>query len=142
VDLLEQLYNHSSMVSVLVKEVETANWPVRPAPTNCKTQPQNLQAQKRLDPEQVAELVAAFVDGEAIKQLATQYGINRTTVLAHLKRQGVRRRRTKLMPADIDRVIELYAASWTIEDIGASFELEPRQCDGLCSKPGSRSDRG
>jgi hypothetical protein len=116
---LEQLSNHSASLLSVVTEVETAEWPVRNAQNNCKAEPPFHQAQKRLDPEQAAELVAGFVDDEEIKDLAAQYGINRTTVLAHLKRQ----RRSELMPADIEKVIELYAVGWTIETIGPELRV-------------------
>lgn len=49
------------------------------------------QAQTRLDPEGVAELVAAYTAGGRVRKLATQFGIHRGTVHNILKRQGVLR---------------------------------------------------
>jgi hypothetical protein len=50
--------------------------------------------------------------------LAIIYGINRSTIQDHLKRQGVRRRRTKLNAADLEKVVGLYHQGSTIEAIG------------------------
>jgi DNA invertase Pin-like site-specific DNA recombinase len=48
-------------------------------------------AQRRLDPEGVTRLVAAYRAGGRVKKLATQFGIHRDTVHNILKRQGVLR---------------------------------------------------
>jgi DNA invertase Pin-like site-specific DNA recombinase len=76
-----------------------------------------------LDPDQVSELVAAFEAGVEVKQLATVYGINRSTVQDHLKRRGVRRRRRKLNGAAIEKIVGLYLQGWTIEAIGPELRV-------------------
>ncbi len=37
------------------------------------------------------ELIAAYLDGERIEDLASQYGVHRSTVMAKLRRAGVPR---------------------------------------------------
>jgi hypothetical protein len=51
------------------------------------------QEQRRLAADQIDEVVARYVDGASIDALAREYGINRTTVISHLERNGVERRR-------------------------------------------------
>jgi DNA-binding CsgD family transcriptional regulator len=60
-----------------------------------------------LDHDRASELVGAFLAGVEVKQLARMYGIDRSTVQTHLRRFGVRRRRTKLNGSDIERVVQL-----------------------------------
>jgi len=44
------------------------------------------QVQRRLDPSDVSALIGRRTAGATIEVLAMQFGIHRTTVLAHLKR--------------------------------------------------------
>ena len=120
-DLVEQLSKHSSTLLSLVNEVETADWPARSVQTNCKVGLSLHQAQKRLDPGQVARLIADYEAGEPVNDLAVAYGIHRSTVLDHLKRQGIRRRRSRLTFSDIEKIVGLYAAGESVEAI--AFEL-------------------
>ena len=122
-DLLEQLSNHSSSLLALVNEVETADWPARSVQTNCKTGPLLHQAQKRLDPEQVARLIADYRAGELVNDLVNAYGIHRSTVLDHLKRQGVRRRRSRLTIPDIEKIVGLYASGESVETIAVELRI-------------------
>ena len=46
------------------------------------------QKQTRLKPAQVDELVEARAAGATIMEIAEQYGIHRTTVMAHFQRRG------------------------------------------------------
>lgn len=59
------------------------------------------QQQRRLGPDQVDEVVARYMDGESIDALARDYGINRTTVISHLERNGIERRRNPRKMTDI-----------------------------------------
>lgn len=54
------------------------NLPQAATPNRSERPPK--QAQKRLDPEGVAELVAAYAAGGKVKKLAAQFGIHRDTV--------------------------------------------------------------
>jgi Helix-turn-helix domain of resolvase len=70
-----------------------------------------------LDQDQASDIVAAFLAGIEVKQLASMYGIIRSTALDSLRRFGVHGRRTKLNASDVDRVVELCAQGWTIAAI-------------------------
>jgi len=51
---------------------------------------------RKLSPEQVQELVAAYKDRATMRELAARYQIHRTTVSLHLRRQGPPVRRAKI----------------------------------------------
>ena len=55
--------------------------------------------------------------------MAAMYGINRSTVLTHLRRFGVHRRRTKLSGSDTERIVDLYAKGWTIAAIAPELRV-------------------
>lgn len=122
-DLLEQLSNHSSTLLALVNEVDKAHWPARSVQINCKSGPLLHQAQKRLDPEQVARLIADYGTGEPVTNLAKSYGLNRSTVINHLKRQGVPRRRSRLTIPDVEKIVGLYADGESVEAIAAELRM-------------------
>ena len=82
------------------------------------------QAQKRLDPEEVDQLVAAHVAGLGVKKLATQFGVHRDTVHHILKRKGVLRRRG-IRPEDLPDAIRLYEDGWSLARLAARFDVSP-----------------
>ena len=49
------------------------------------------QRQRRLQPDEIDQLVAAYQAGASTYGLADQFGITRHTVAAHLNRRGVER---------------------------------------------------
>ena len=58
--------------------------------------PGTRQAQKRLDAASVDALVDGYLAGQTVYQLATEFGIERRTVSAHIHRRGVPMRRRGL----------------------------------------------
>ena len=117
-DLAERLSKQFSALNILVKEYTSRD---ERRPTT--SQRAIRHTPPPLHPDQVSELVAAFEAGVEVKQLAAIYGINRSTVQDHLRRREVRRRRTKLSGADIEKVVGLYAQGWTIEAIGSELRV-------------------
>jgi len=81
------------------------------------------RTQKRLDPERIARLIADYEAGEPVNNLAMAYGIHRSTVLEHLKRQGIRGRRTRLTPPDIEKIVGLCAAEESVEAIAHDLRV-------------------
>src|ERR1022692_1846689 len=63
----------------------------------------NRQTQIRLGPADIERLTVAYAEGSSVLQLAARFNIARTTVLAHLERNGVPRRRSgpKLSDEDV-----------------------------------------
>lgn len=86
-------------------------------------EPRPRQQQRRLAPEQIYEVVARYIDGEPIDGLAREYGINRTTVIAHLERNGIERRRNprKMTDAKVRAAAERYATGLSLAGVAAEF---------------------
>jgi DNA invertase Pin-like site-specific DNA recombinase len=82
------------------------------------------QAQKRLDAEGVAELLAAYSAGGRVKRLATEFGIHRDTVHNILIREGALRPRG-IQPNDLPEAIRLYEAGWSLARLAAEFDVSP-----------------
>lgn len=123
---MEHLSSHSSTLLSLVNEVEADNWPARSPEINCKRSELRHQVQNRLSPEQVAELVLAYQAGTTVNELARAYGINRTTVLEHLRRQGIQRRRPRrLQQVDIDKAVKLYASGASVNSVAYELRVGP-----------------
>jgi len=49
------------------------------------------QCQRRLRQDEVALLLKDYVRGDSVEELIVAYGVNRTTVYAHLDRNGIQR---------------------------------------------------
>jgi len=85
------------------------------------------QAQHRLRRGEVEQLIAAYVTGASVGELVARFKVNRTTVLAHLKRNGVPRRATgpKLGDEDVAEAADLYRAGLSLAAIGGRFRVDP-----------------
>jgi DNA-directed RNA polymerase specialized sigma24 family protein len=79
------------------------------------------QHQTRLNPDQVERLVERYKAGATTYQLAEEFGCNRNTVSDHLKRAGVKLRRSGLPPEEVERAIELYESGFSLESVGERF---------------------
>lgn len=82
------------------------------------------QHQRRLDADQIAELVAEYQAGLLAKELATRWGINRHTVMKHLRASGVELRRQGIAEADIPEVVRLYESGLSLARIGERYGCE------------------
>ena len=82
------------------------------------------KANPKLAKEAVAELVLAYRSGASVNQLATTFGIHRSTVKDHLRRAGVEIRPgqpPKLTEIMKDEVVELYKSGLSIRKIAVRF---------------------
>jgi AraC-like DNA-binding protein len=82
------------------------------------------QAQKRLDADGVARLIAAYQAGGRVKKLATQFVIHRDTVHNILKRQGVLRPQG-LRADELLEAIRLYQDGWSLGRLATEFDVSP-----------------
>lgn len=83
---------------------------------------QGRQRQVRLSAERVDELVELYRSGASKAELARVFGINETTVRAHLRRRAVEHRpRRKLHGELLRQAAELYAAGWSLRSIGSEL---------------------
>lgn len=90
---------------------------------------------RRLDPEGVAELVAAYTASGRVKRLATEFGIHRDTVHSILKRRGVLRL-PGIQPNDLPEIIRLYEAGWSLARLANEFDLSPSTVNRALRKAG------
>ena len=85
-----------------------------PAAAACKTA-------RQLKPGELDELVKAYEAGATVFQLATRFGIHRTTVGQHLKARGVDTRPTAFGPGELEEAAALYRSGWALSKIGERF---------------------
>jgi IS30 family transposase len=125
VDLIEQVSNPLSTLSSLFRALDSeADWLVRSDLTsNCEAALPHHQVQKWLTSNEIGSLVEAYRSGSTVKTLAATFGIHRTTVLEHLKRQKVPRRRSKLSLVDIKKAVRLYTEGHSGEAIGLQLRV-------------------
>src|SRR5437879_1381398 len=92
--------------------------------------------QNRLSTDLIDELVAAFQAGATHSELAARFNIARTTVIAHLKRAGIRRPRNGI-PADrIDEVASLYRDGHSLAQLGNRLHVNPKTVWSALRKAG------
>ena len=85
-----------------------------------------LQKQRLLSENQVSELVRQYVEGASVSDLVTEFGIHRTTVLEHLERRAIPRRRNvrKLTDADVERAAKCYVAGDSLRTVAFRFGVD------------------
>ncbi len=96
-----------------------------------------LEPQKRLSPEEVAQLVRDYANGEgSIYGLADRYGIHRQTVAHHLKAHGLELGRTSLSPEEATRARDLARLGWSANRIGVQLQRDPKTIRTLLASRG------
>jgi DNA-directed RNA polymerase specialized sigma24 family protein len=125
VDLTGQLSNPQPALEVLAdldigtpsgSAPEKAPAPGRiPRPTPRRSRP--------LKSDQVDALVAGYEAGKSMKELATEFGINRVTVSSYLHRLGVRLRRSGLDAEQTAQVADLYRSGWSSGRLAEHYEV-------------------
>lgn len=69
-----------------------------------------LPVQRRLGSDGVAELLAVYCQGVPVEELVASFGVNRMTVLGHVRPHRVPKRdRRALRGTELDGAIRLYA---------------------------------
>lgn len=79
---------------------------------------------KKLNDEEISELVVAYKSGLTVYQLADQFGCYRTTVSQHLKSRGVNMRNRPMTEIQIEKAIELYKSGLSCAKIGKIIEVD------------------
>lgn len=79
------------------------------------------QAQRRLTPEQMAQLAAEYEAGDSMKALAARWQLHRTTVAEHLRRAGVKLRRLGIPPERVVEVAQLYVEGWSCQRLAERY---------------------
>jgi hypothetical protein len=83
--------------------------------------PRIHNAQKRLGPEVVAQLIADYQAGAPSTALMQTYGIGKGTVLKILEDHGVSRRNQPLADDEREEAIQLYLAGWSMAKVGRHY---------------------
>jgi hypothetical protein len=81
-------------------------------------------ARRRLGPEQIGQLVGDYEAGSPSTKLMDQYGLGKGTVLALLRKHGVKLRGQGVRNIDVQQGIELYQAGWSLKQLGAEFDCD------------------
>jgi len=79
------------------------------------------QRQRRLTEAQVIEMTARYQEGATVYELAAEFGCNRTTVSARLKKAGIAMRLQSPTPEAIDSMVYLYASGLSFLEVGTQI---------------------
>jgi transposase-like protein len=82
-------------------------------------------------------LVADYVSGVEVMELARRYGIARQTVLNHARRQGQPKRHPKLSPTAVEKAAGLYEKGWSLAQVGRWFGVNPTTIDRVLRANGT-----
>lgn len=88
---------------------------VEPGPL---ARPRVHNAQKRLGPDKVAQLIADYQAGEPSTALTQRYHLGKGTVLKILKDHGITMRRQGFPTDRLQEAIQCYAGGWSTQRIG------------------------
>ncbi len=86
------------------------------------------QAQRRLSSVVADEMTHAYVEGHSIDELAQKYGVNRTTVISHLDKRGIERRRVvrKMTDELVRDAAADYESGASLAVVARRFEIDGR----------------
>ena len=89
----------------------------------CPRQTRSLQRQRRLSAQEASKLGDRYREGATVNELAQEFRIHRTTVLAQLERQDVKRRSSvrRLTDADVANAALSYKQGMSLKVVGAMF---------------------
>lgn len=74
--------------------------------------------QPRVSDEQTVRIVEGYKAGRTVYELAAEFGYNRVTISAVLKRQSIALRRTSPTPQQIDEMTRLYESGLSLAAVG------------------------
>lgn len=99
-----------------------------------------VKENRKLSPDEVGELVAAYEAGASQRELTRQFGLHEQTVRAHLRRQGVRLRPQRVLTAgQEDEVVRLYVEeTWTLREVAALFGVGQTAVRNVLVRRGAR----
>ena len=85
-------------------------------------------AQHRLSEGQVDHLIRLYREGASIDGLASRYEVHRTTVMAHLERAGIARRRVvrKMTDESVAEAAERYERGASLSKVACAFGVHER----------------
>lgn len=104
---------------------------------------------RKLRPDEVVQLVAAYQAGTSQGELSRRYGLHIQTVKAHLRRHGVTIRPVQVLTAEQqDEAVRLYTdEAWTLREIATKLHVSSDTVrrillqHGVTMRPRSRRPR-
>lgn len=136
-----EVYTHPSRpVQRLLKLAE--RWPDLPEP--CHVEPTRHRSARQLRPAEVDALVEGYRSGATVRQLATQFGIARSTVGRHLELRGIDTRQLLLTAEMVHEAGRLYGEGATLEHLAAFYGVSDTTIrtyllrSGVQLRPGGR----
>jgi len=75
--------------------------------------------------KEVRQLAQLYREGVTVRELISQFGVCRTTVLDHLEREGISRRpnKRKMTDADVAEALKLHKQGLSANEIARRFEV-------------------
>lgn len=116
------LRNTKPQVEALETVLQKLPDPTAPAPPPIE-RPKPRRA-RRLDADQIQELIAGYQAGATVYELGDRFGIERRTVSNILKRHDVPMRRRGLSPEQVDDAIHLYNLGWSLVRVGGHLGVD------------------
>jgi DNA-directed RNA polymerase specialized sigma24 family protein len=80
----------------------------------------------RLRPDETERLVAGYVAGATVYELAAEFSVDRKTVSRILHRERVPMRMTGLSVEQIEEAQKLYGDGWSLVQIGERMRVDAR----------------
>jgi transposase len=83
------------------------------------------QAQRHLKPDDIEDLLAAYRAGDLVRDIAARFGVSRTTVIGHVTRGGLQRRRDGAWtPSELAEAARMYAEGRSLAEVGEHFGVD------------------
>jgi len=84
--------------------------------------------QRRLTKAAVDEVVSAYLAGSSIGSLAAELGVHRTTIIDHLERRGIERRRSvrKMTDRSVRVAAKRYGTGESLKVVAVQFDVDAR----------------
>ena len=101
--------------ALLEKEGRLSN-PIAPGPLR--------QIQRRLKPDEIDQLLSAYLAGDLVADIAARFGVSRTTVHDHVGHRGLRRRRDGWTDQQLRAASGLYAQGASLVAVGHRFGVD------------------
>jgi hypothetical protein len=81
--------------------------------------------QRRLEQTEIDHLRAAYLDGDLVRDIATRFGVSRTTVIGHVTRRGLPRRSDiGWSQSELRTAADLYAEGDSLAAVGERFGVD------------------
>ena len=83
------------------------------------------QAQRRLKPDEIEDLLAVYLAGDLVRDIATRFDVSRTTVIGRVTRRGLPHRRDDdWTPTELAAAASACAAGHSLAEVGRQFGVD------------------